>query len=236
LKDEKNMGLSLLNRANTLGRLGRTDQARSLISEASSIAKKPNAARNLTALFYLYEAQAALRELNWLEAKAGSEQGLQLAGDLLKNTATEAAYILCLAKTFSGAVAEGRRRCEEALTRADKTGNPSLKAESLLAFAQVLVHTGSLDGALKHSLEAQKIFSSLGKHDSEWIALQIAARASRRTNNAKAREYAAQAEQILAGLEQQWGPDNYQTYLARPDINVFRLQLQEFLAQNPKPH
>jgi serine/threonine protein kinase len=233
LKDEKNLGLCLLNRVNTLGKLGRADEALPLRSEVSTIAQRPNAAKNLAAGFYLSEALVALRERNWSPAKAGSEKALELAGTQLKNIGTEAAYTLCLANTFSGAHAEGRRKCEEALARARETGNPSHEAESLLAYAQVLLQAGDTAGALKNSLDSQKIFSTLGKHDSEWIAFQIAARASRGRQDNTAREYAARANQILAGLEQQWGTDNYQTYLGRPDIKLFRLQLQEFLAPTP---
>lgn len=231
LQDEKNTGLCLINRANTMGKLGRYNEARGLLSEASPIAKKPDAAKNLTAGFYLFEARLALSQQKWPEAKAKSEQALELAGTQMKGIGTEAAYTLCLANTFSGAVVEGRRRCEEAIERARETGSPSFLADSLLALAQVLLHTGDSAGALKNSLEAQKLFSSLSKHDSEWIALQIAALASRPAQHETAREYASRAEKTLAVLEQQWGSENYQTYLSRPDIQVYRRQLHEFLAQ-----
>lgn len=233
MKDEKGLGLCLVNRVNALVRLGRLDEARPLLAEASLPAQRPNAGKNLTAGFYLSEARMALHEGTWSQAKAKSEQALELAGTQLKNTGAEAAYTLCLANTYSGAHIQARRICEEALTRARETGNPSHEAESHLAYSQALLRSGDSAGALKNSLHSQKIFSTMGKHDSEWIALQVAARASRQHQAAASREYASRANQILAGLEQQWGTTNYQAYLARPDINVFRLQLQEFLAQKP---
>lgn len=233
LNDEKNIGLCLINRANTLVRLGRYPEADATFAEASPIALKPSAAKNLAAGFHLFTARLALSRQDWSEARIKSRQALELAGTQLKGIATEAAYTLCLANTFSGAAADGRLKCEEAITRALEIGSRSFHAEALLAFAETLLHKGDNTGALANSLEAQKIFSSLGKRDSEWIALQIAARASRPNNNTKAREYASQAHQILSGLEQEWGTDNFQTYLTRPDIKVFRQQLQELLAQKP---
>jgi tetratricopeptide (TPR) repeat protein len=232
LKDEKNVGLCLINRINSLGKLGRNEDARPLYSEVASIAQRPNAAPNLTAAFYLSEALAELRQRNWPQTKTRAEKVIELAGNQYKNIVAEASYTLCLANTYSGAHVEGRRRCESALTRARETRNPSHEAEALLAYSQLLLLTGDTDGALKNSLEAQKIFSNVGKQDSEWIAFLIAARASK-AQYSTAREYASRADQILAGLEQQWGTTNYQAYLARPDINLLRLQLEKLLAQKP---
>ena len=233
LKDEKNTGLCLINRANTLVRLGRYPEADATFAEAAPMALKTTAAENLAAGFHLFTARLAVSKQNWPEARVKSQQALKLAGTQMKGIGIEAAYTLCLAKTFSGAAADGRRNCEEAITRARDIGSRSFHAEALLAFAETLLHTGNNADALTNSLEAQKTLSSLGKRDSEWIALQIAARASWRSNNEKAREYASQADQILSGLEQEWGTDNYQIYLTRPDIKVFRQQLQGLLAQKP---
>ncbi|HYJ84736.1 MAG TPA: tetratricopeptide repeat protein [Pyrinomonadaceae bacterium] len=235
LKDEKNVGLCLINRGNALGKLGRDDEARALLSEVSLLAQRPNAAKNLIAGFYLSQALSDLRAGNLPQAKTNSEKAIELGGTQLKNIVAEAAYTLCLANTYSGAHVEGRRKCEAALARARETGNPSHVAESLLANSQLLLQTGDTAGALSNSLEAQKIFSKVGKQDSEWIAFLIAGRASK-AQSAAAREYASRADQILAGLEQQWGADNFQAYLSRPDVNVFRRQLQDLLAQNLKPH
>jgi tetratricopeptide (TPR) repeat protein len=233
LSDEKNIGLCLINRANTLVRLGRYPEADATFAEAAPVALKLGAAKNLAAGYHLFTARLALSKQNWPEARIKSQLALVLAGTQSKGLGIEAAYTLCLANTFSGAAAEGRRKCEEAITRAREIGSRSFHAEALHAFAETLLHTGDNADALTNSLEAQKIFSSLGKRDSEWIALQIAARASWRNNNAKAREYASQADQILAELEHQWGTTNYQAYLARPDINLLRLQLEKLLAQKP---
>ena len=233
LHDEKNTGLCLINRANTLGKLGLYPEAEAALSEASPIAQKPNAARNLVAGFSLFTARLALSRRNWKEASLKSQQALDQAGTQMKGIGTEAAYTLCLANTFSGGAVKGRQKCEEAINRALETGSPSFQAESLLAYAETLLHSGDNARALSNSLEAQRIFSSLGKKDSEWIALQIAARACRENQHAIAREYASRANQILTELEQQWGTDIFKAYGARPDISLLRLQLEELLAQKP---
>jgi hypothetical protein len=38
------------------------------------------------------------------------------------------------------------------------------------------------------------------------------------------------ADKLLPSIEQQWGSDNYGSYLKRPDIQLFRTQLNQLLA------
>ena len=65
---KKNIGLSLIDRANALWRLGRYDEARAALSEASPIAERPDAAKDLSAGYYLAVARMALSERQFPEA------------------------------------------------------------------------------------------------------------------------------------------------------------------------
>ncbi|HYX29862.1 MAG TPA: hypothetical protein VE863_15080, partial [Pyrinomonadaceae bacterium] len=82
--------------------------------------------------------------------------------------------------------------------------------------------------ALQTALEAQKIFGQSGQKDSEWRALLIAARASDMAGDkSAARDYASRAETACNALQQLWGTDNYESYLRRPDIQMYRKQLAQ---------
>src|SRR6185436_17951078 len=53
----------------------------------------------------------------------------------------------------------------------------------------------------------------------------IRARAGAKLGNSDdARQFASQAESLLASLEQKWGGDNYKSYVARPDVVDMRAQ------------
>jgi hypothetical protein len=173
----------------------------------------------------------ALSERRFAEANANAQQALTRASALIKIATIEAASTSGLAQVLSGASREGRVRCQEAVGVARKVGDPSLLAEALVALAEAQVESGDSPGALKSSLEARELFARFGKQDSEWLACLIAGWASRSGgDNAKAREYAGSAEQLLFGLEQKWGKDNYNTYLNRADVQFSRKHLSELLA------
>lgn len=230
LGNQKNIGLSLMRRANVLWRLGRYDEAQAALAQASSIAEQANAGKNLSAWYSLVEARMALSRRQFPEARVRSQQTLALAGTTLKGTAVEANYTLGLAQAFSGATREGRIKCEQAVEIATQSKDPAFLSESLVALAEVLLLSGDVAGALETALRSQEILARLGKQDSEWIALVIAARASRSTGDTtKAQGFATRAADLLSGLSAKWGAENYNSYLTRPDIQFVRKQLSESL-------
>jgi len=228
---QKNVASRLIGHANALWRLGRYDEARAALSEASSMAERPDAARNLSAFYYVTMARIALSERRLPEARAAAQQALALAGNQVKSTAIEATFTLGLAQALSGAIRQGQLKCQEALEMARQGDDPSLLSEALLSLAEAMVQGGDTAGALKYSLEAQELFARSGKQDYEWIAWLIAARASRSAGDIqKAHEYGSRAENLLSGLQQKLGKDNYNTYLNRPDVLFSRKQLSELIA------
>jgi hypothetical protein len=83
---------------------------------------------------------------------------------------------------------------------------------------------------LTRTLEVVDSFARSGQQASEWRAWLIAARASRNLHDAEhARAYAEKASAALSTLEQKWGADVYNSYLARPDVEYYRKQLNEEL-------
>ncbi len=228
---------SLVDRANALWRLGRYDEARAAVTEASSIAEHPDAARNLSASYYLAMARMALSERRFAEAQAKAQQALALAGTQVKSVVVEATFTVGWAQALSGGSRQGKVKCQEAVAMARQSGDPALWSEALLTLGEVLLQGGDSAGALKTSLESQELFARLGKQDSEWLAWLVAARASQSAGDTqKAREYASRAENVLGGLRQKWGDDNYHTYLNRPDVQFSRKQLSELIAGKPNPN
>jgi serine/threonine protein kinase/Tfp pilus assembly protein PilF len=227
----KNIGLSLTDRANALWRLGRYDDARRSFAEAAAITEDPKTARNLAAWYQLANARMALSERRFSEAQNKSKQALATAGTQVRIINIEASFTLGLAQALSGTLQAGAGMCQQAVEVARKSGDPYLLAEASLALAEVQVESGDPSEALKTSLEARALFARFGNQDLEWLTCLIAARASRAGgDNGKANEYATSAEQLLSGLEQKWGKDNYTTYLNRNDVQFSRKQLSNLLA------
>lgn len=221
-------GRFLTNRANALWSLGRYSEAKPLFDELGLMAAKPDGGR-FAAWYLLSRARMALSERKFDEAIKYADEAKKI--DTL-STLTET-WLAGLAQTLSGKSA-GRSACQKAVEMINGTTDPLLAAEANSAQAISLLQSGDATGALRFALEAQQSFARLGNPDAEWVALLTAARARQHDKDpAQARDYGSQAEKILAGLQQKWGNENYQSYLARPDVQFYRSQLNELLAQKP---
>jgi serine/threonine protein kinase/Flp pilus assembly protein TadD len=228
----KNIGLRLTDRANALWRLGRYDDARAALGEASAIAESPDAAKSLSAEYYLAKARMALSERQFQDARTHSQQALALAGTQLKSTAAVAAHVLALAQSFSAGARAARTQAERAEKMARESADPATLSEALLTLAEIMKKSGDAAAALKTSLESQELFARSGKQDQEWVALLIAAQASQSMGDKqKAHDYASRAGSILSSLQQKWGAGNYNTYLGRADVQFYRKQLDEIPGQ-----
>jgi hypothetical protein len=201
--------------------------AQALLDEAMSTAKRPEGGfKSLVVSVYLNEAEMALAQRQFSEAKEKSQQVLSLAGTEYKEEAIEAKLTSGLALTLSGSEREGKQSCEEALQSASQTKNPWLISKAQLALAESLIESGDVEGALSNALAAEQVFARSGQQASEWRAFAVASRASRRANDeAKAREYAERATDVLSDLQKRWGADAYNLYLSRPDVQAARKQL-----------
>jgi tetratricopeptide (TPR) repeat protein/tRNA A-37 threonylcarbamoyl transferase component Bud32 len=234
LNNQRATGNSLSDLGNVLWQLGRYPEARAKLDEASAIANQPGGDKSLLADIQLANAEMALSERRFPEAKTQAEQALASAGTQPTPTAIEIKRVLGLSQVFSNAKHEGRLLCEEAVKMATQAGDPWLLSRTRLALSAALLEDNDAPDALTNALQAQESFARAGQQDSEWRAWLLAARASRRAGDElKAREYAAHAADSLANLQQKWGDDSYNSYLARPDVQFFRKQLTgEFAMSN----
>ena len=233
LKAMISLGYALMYRGDVIWQLGRYDEGRAALDEATSIAERSGMAyKQLLAEIHTIKARLELSALDYPKSKANSKQALALAGTSYKDTAVQAKHTLGLAESRSGASRAGSLLCAEAVDMATGTGDPQLIAGALLASAEAMLEDGDGKRALEIATRAQESFARFGQQDSEWRAWLIAARAKQRVSElAAAREYASKASVQLSNLEQKWGVEAYSGYLRRPDIQRFHRQLGQLLNQ-----
>ena len=227
----RDMGYDQMNRAAFLWRLGRYQEARDALDLAFKIATEPNAnLKTVLAWVHLTHSQMALSERRFDEAKAKSQQALDLASQEYRDVALQAKSTLGLAQALSGAAQQARKPCEEAVAMAKDAKSPRLLSSALLVLAEVLLMGNDAQRALASTLEAQGMFAQAGQQDSEWRALLIAARASQLSGNkSAAQDYASRADRLCSGLQQKWGAEAYDGYLRRSDIDTYRKQMLQIL-------
>jgi tetratricopeptide (TPR) repeat protein len=232
---EISVGYDLMNRGNVLWRIGRYDEARAALDQASLIAERPNGGyKGLSADIKLIQACLELSLSHFRESKLHSRRALDLAGTQFRSTAVQAKSTLCLSLARSGELRAGKLLCEEAVDMARDTGDPQLLSGALLARAEALLENGESQPALETALQVQASFARSGQQDSEWRAWLIAARAADGPSEALTRRaYVARANTVLSNLTQTWGAAAYDDYLARPDVQRARNQLDQLLKPQP---
>jgi tetratricopeptide (TPR) repeat protein len=224
-------GLSLVDCANALWRLGHYEQAREKFAEVSRLLDKSDGSGDLKPAYYLALARMALSERKFPEAAADAQQVITAAGTQQNNFAVPAAFVLGLAQSLGGAARQGEPKCQQAVAKAKQYGDPLLVSESLLSLAEAMIESGNSAGALKNALESQSLFTQSGNQDCEWLAWWIAARASHNLGDTQnSRAYSSRAQALLSELQKNWGDDFYNTYLNRPDVKFSNKQLSDFIA------
>jgi len=226
---QRSIGYNLMGRSSALWRLGRYDEGQGLLDQSSAIADKPGGEiKQLSLAVKLVNAEIALSQGHFPDAKTRAEIVLEAAGTEFKNAARGATIVIALARSYSGATAAGKQLATEAVETARQLNDPGQLATAQLVLAETMLLSGDSQGAANNALQAQEVFSRLGHLASEWRALLIAAQASQNLGDkSKALEYALRAKDLLSKLEQRWGSENYNSYLRRPDVQRFRKQLEQ---------
>ena len=225
--DQKGMAYGLMSRASVLGALGRYSDARASLQQAAEFANRPDGGiKQLTAQISVIESQLLLSERRFSAAKAKAEEALAQTGTQYPDLALAAKHVIAYARVSLGAAREGKSLFEETIETSTRTGESQQRSASLLGLASASLEMGDAQTASATALQAQESFARGGQQESEWRAWLIAARSTRRAgDDAKAKEYALHASELLSGLQQKWGSENYATYLAKPDVRYCRKQL-----------
>jgi serine/threonine protein kinase/Tfp pilus assembly protein PilF len=227
-------GYSLISRADALWHLGRYEEARAALSQAESLAEQPDdSLSQLKDNLDVVQAQMALSEQRFPDAIAHGQRAIASDDTQTRHQAIEMKYTVGLAQTLSGLKNEGRKTCEEAVALATRTGSPRLLAGALLALAETELEASDAQSALATAKRARELFALSGQAESEWRAWLIAGRASHRLRDFKAaRDALSSADALLSSLRQRWGEEDYNYYLQRPDIKLYREQLIKISASS----
>jgi serine/threonine protein kinase/tetratricopeptide (TPR) repeat protein len=230
-------GYALLNLGATLWKLGNADDARKMLEQAAEIAKqKSSSFTALQAEIDLVEAEISLNGRNFADAGAKAKQALDLLGSEKKSVAVEAKYLLGLSQASAGHAAAGIALCEEANNLAASLGDPLLLAKAQLAFGEVALAGGDAKRALEIVRPAQTFFAANGMTESNWRASLIAGLASAKAlDHDNSQVYLKSARDAFSSLAQKWGEETFKAYQARPDIQLYRRQLDQSSASTTSP-
>jgi len=224
----------LMNQGNILWRLGRYDEAKAKLAEATEIAQKskPKPNKDLLSWISLFSAQMYLSERKFAEAIKLSEEAIELVGSDLKPVTVRATYTLGLAYSLSGRTAQGRKYCESAVRLAPSLRDPAPLSNALLALAETSLMVGDNKTALTRADEAQTRFAASKQYESEWRSLLIVAQAYRKVQDKqRSKQNATGAQTALENMRREWDSESYNGYTVRPDIEVLLKQLQELLKE-----
>ncbi|CAN5581712.1 hypothetical protein BH24ACI2_BH24ACI2_02000 [soil metagenome] len=227
LSNQFYLAYSLLYLSEVLCRLGYFQEAKDKLAKVQTIVNEGGGSLSqLAGKIHLINAQIALSERNFAKAVKDAEQ---VGGTADSSAAFETNRIIGLAQTISNSKAgEGVQKCVTALRYAADTKDPRTINIAKLALAEAYLNTGSYADALATALQAKDYFAAAGQPESAWRSWLIAARASRQKGDEEnAGEYASKARETLSGLQTDWGEENFKTYLAKPDINLYFKQIEE---------
>lgn len=237
LGERQTIAYNRMNSGYVLSQLGRNAEARQSLEEAKAQANaKPDSPYKAVLVeIDMIRAQIALTDRDFNGAKKISQSAFNDAAvNNYTDVAVGAKITLGLAQSLSGAKAEGKRTCEEALALARQEGEEALISDAMLALAQALYESGDAAGALTQALAAEEHSARFGEQESIWRAWLIAAQSSLRTGNrADAREQLAHVNEALSTLQQQWGTEAFNLYQSRHDIEALRKQLSEAVTAVP---
>jgi tetratricopeptide (TPR) repeat protein len=226
---QRSLGYNLTDRTDVLWRLGRYDEAQSLLSQADAIANKPGGeSKRLSTEVELLKAEIALSQNHFPEAKEAAARALEKAGKEFPNVATNAQLLMALAQSYGGAAGAGKALASQVFETVRQSADPANLAQAQLMFAETLLISGDSQAAANNAGQAAETFLRLGQEESAWRALTLAAQAWQNLGDkSKAREYALKARESHSKLEQRWNAESYKSYLSRPDIQRLRKQLDQ---------
>jgi len=225
-------GYALRNLGETNWRLGKYDEARAQLKQASDIARqKSGSFTALQAEINLVEAEIALGDRRFADAEAKARETLDLAGSEDKAVAGEAKGLMGLAQALSGRAAAGLALCQQANETVAQLGDPLLTARLQGILAEAALAAGDARRALESAAAAHTFFSASGMAELDWRTCLIAGLASQKLfDQEHAQLYLKNAGDTYATLAQKWGADTFKAYQNRNDIQYYRRQLEQTTA------
>lgn len=213
-------GYGFLNRGQSLLQLGRYNESREALEKTAKIAgDEKNGDKQLLAWTHLLKAQSDLSRQNYQSAVAESRKAIEISGAQTGEIFVQATLTIGLANSLSNSKENGIELCRKAVEEAAKIGMAHLSLKANLALAEAFFVKGEAQNSLNLILKMQNEFKDSNNLPTKWRAFTIAAKASSQLkDDPKSKEYAARANEILAQIEKDFGAENFQKWLTRPDI------------------
>jgi tetratricopeptide (TPR) repeat protein/tRNA A-37 threonylcarbamoyl transferase component Bud32 len=198
-------------RSQILCRLGRTDEATSLIATIHGVSW--NADNQTKGGLARFQAEAYKSKGKYREMIATARRGLR---DASSDQQSDFQLLLVegLARTGNAVAA---RALSDQLLKTTALQNPVVTAQAKLAEARVLLSLQKWQPARALAEEACQFFHSSGMIESELIGLWIVLR-SYNGDPAETRSVTKKIENQLSRLKEEYGEPNYQSFIRRSDI------------------
>jgi tetratricopeptide (TPR) repeat protein len=216
----------LVNCADVLWRLGRYQEVQPLLDRVGA-----NRSKGVDTLIARLQAEMALSRREFAKARDTARRVLSanMSRDDLR---AQWNGILAVAEAGSGNRAEAARVAELAGQTTGRTGNPWRVAETELAQGEVALAAGEWPRALEKAESAAGWAAGAGNTETEWRCWWLSARVAQGAGRkSEARDFAEKASSLLAGLAQKWDPEDFRTYLTRPDVEFAKHRLAGLGAQ-----
>ena len=209
------------NRAKILARLGQADESKRLLDEVFATTNESKGSfLQLVPELHLVRAELSLSQGDLAQATTAANEAMKTGAK--SDVAIQAQFVLGMVKAASGGRKEAQKLCDEAITAASNAGDFGLHSRALLAGAEAALKGNDAQTALTLATQAQERFARGQQLESEWRAWLFASRASQQLGDTgKAEEQLRNAQNVRSKLEQQWGPDVFRQYAARPDIQAY---------------
>ena len=193
-----------LNKGQALMYLGRLAEARQILNQTGESAEKIQD-KQLDSWVHLLLAKSALFDGQYDQAVQESRKAQRLSEQQVEEITISSNLVLATAALRRGNTGQAGKYCQIAQTAAEKIGNARLLAEINLEQSEIFSGEKKASEALEEALSARTYFAGQQARYSEWRSLVLAAQAASLLGNPAATEYARQAENDFALLEQLWG-------------------------------
>ncbi|MGA2118886.1 MAG: protein kinase [Bryobacteraceae bacterium] len=212
--------VGLVDCADVLWRLGQYQGVQPLLNRVGA-----NRSKTVDALIARLQAKMALSRGEFARAGDAARRALA-AGVDSDGQRAEWNGILAEADAGLGSRVQAVHAAELGRQLADRAGNPRRVAEIELVQSEAALAMGEWPRAVENAKSAAAWAAGAGNTEMEWRCWWLAARAAAEAGRkSEAHELAERASDLLAGLAQKWDPEDFRTYLTRPDVELASHQL-----------
>jgi hypothetical protein len=198
--------------ADLLWRLGHSGASDSLLDLA---AKDARVAENVAQS----RVESKLSQRQYRSALAGAQQEIAVLGKETSETKWELQQDAWIAAAYLGMKEQVMAELTASPAPNDHKGDAAKEARDKLAAAEVLLALGLNQRAFEAAAEAEQYFASKQLYDSDLRSASLAAMASKAMKKrAEYKVFSQRAIDIRGKLKQNWGPDAFQHYFSRPDL------------------